>query len=60
MATIFIAFNIKMFSLIMCPLKVLPTLIYLGLVIAALAVVFVFIAIVGVVVGMNGIKTSDY
>ena len=31
-----------------------------GLVIAALAVVFVFIAVVGVVVGMNGIKSSDY
>ena len=31
-----------------------------GLVIAALAVVFVFIAVVGVVVGMNGIKSGDY
>ena len=30
-----------------------------GLVIAALAVVFVFIAVVGVVVGMNGIKNSE-
>ena len=31
-----------------------------GLVIAALAVVFAFILVVGVVVGMNGIKSSDY
>ena len=31
-----------------------------GLLIAALAVVFVFIAVVGVIVGMNGIKSSPY
>ena len=31
-----------------------------GLLIAALAVVFVFISVVGVIVGMNGIKSSPY
>ena len=31
-----------------------------ALVIAALAVIFVFIAVVGVVVGMNGIKSNDF
>ena len=31
-----------------------------ALVIAALSVIFVFIAVVGVVVGMNGIKSNDF